>query len=111
MGRPSGAIKPSVRELADQVCALEKEDLVALAGLLAGTVAAERAEALTNAELRVRAETVAGRARPAGAYGRVVCDFCGAPKKPHALADHIRRQHPDRLAETPGPRVGPRTAG
>ncbi|MEI8195190.1 MAG: hypothetical protein WCI73_04710 [Phycisphaerae bacterium] len=56
----------------------------------------------TKAELRRRSQIVAHRAdAPKGNFGRAVCQFCGKVKARSALAEHLRRQHGDALAEKP----------
>jgi hypothetical protein len=101
--------------VAELIRALDREQLLRLAGLLLNDLAAAQGDQLTKAELRARSETLAGSARRA-AYGRVVCPFCGKPKKAYALAAHIRRTHADRLVSPPPApptlaREGPRHAG
>lgn len=102
-----------LKALAEHIRALDRVDLMLLSGMLLEELAGAKAEQLTKAELRVRAETLAGRAKPAGAYGRLVCPICGQPKQPRSLGVHILRQHADQLAAMPSTSTptGPRVAG
>jgi hypothetical protein len=96
-----------VLDLVERIRGLSPAELVALAGLLAGELAAERAKrpdapgAVDRDELKRRCNLLASRAETGGAYGRLICGFCGKQKSGVAMPKHLATVHGEEIAALP----------
>ncbi len=91
-----------VRDVADRLRAMTAPQLLVLAGLLAGELAAAKSAVVLEAdkkEVRRRCRIMAARAEH-GQYGKRVCPLCGkAIPSEHALAKHVERVHGDAVRD------------
>jgi hypothetical protein len=96
-----------VLDLAERIRGLSPAELLALVGMLAGELAAERARRPDAAgpvdrdELKRRCNLLASRAETGGAYGRVICGFCGKQKSTVSMAKHLQTSHGEEIAGMP----------
>lgn len=97
----------AVLQLVERIRGLSPAELVALAGLLAGELAAEQGRrpdapgVVDRDELKRRCQLLASRAETGGAYGRVICSFCGKQKPGTTMPRHLLQSHGEEISALP----------